>query len=98
MDALEKKEKESQQKAREIADLQRSVSQKDAELAQLMEQQKTQLERVAGLSRDEAKKLLLETLESDVRKESALVIKRVQEETRETSKRKAQEILTAAIQ
>jgi len=63
-----------------------------------MEEQKTQLERVAGLSRDEAKKLLLETLESDVRKESALVIKRVQEETRETSKRKAQEILTAAIQ
>lgn len=98
MEAMEKKEKETQQKALEVERLQRTVDQRESELATLIEEQKNRLERVAGLSREEAKRILLDALEDDVRKEAAMVIKRVQEETREIAKRKAQEILTSAIQ
>jgi len=98
MEALEKREKETAQKFREASALEETLTAKQAELGTALEEQKRQLERVAGLSREEAKKILLEALEEDVRKESALVIKRVQEETRETAKKRAQEILTSAIQ
>jgi len=98
MTALEEREKEAGAKIQEVTKLEESLGAKQEALDGALEEQKRQLERVAGLSREEAKKILLEALEDDVRKESALVIKRVQDETRETSKKRAQEILTTAIQ
>ena len=96
--ATEKKEKEIQQRSREVAGLQHNLAEKETDLLALIEDQKKRLEVLAGLSRDEAKKLLLERLEDDVKKEAAVVIKRVQEETKAIAKKKAQEILTVAIQ
>src|SRR5690554_2154378 len=55
------------------------------------------LENISGLSRDEAKKLLLEEIEKDARGDIAKIIKESEEEAKATAHRKAQEILVDAM-
>jgi ribonuclease Y len=57
-----------------------------------------ELERVAGLSVGQAKKLLLKELEDDLRHESARLIRQVEEETRHDADRRARSILAACMQ
>jgi len=77
---------------------QRELAAGESHLAGLIEQEKNSLSQVAGLSRDDAKRLLLEKLESEVRHESAALINRIVEETKEQADSKAREIVTLAIQ
>jgi ribonuclease Y len=60
-------------------------------------EQRNQLERVAGISSDEAKKLLIASMESEAKHDAAKLIRKIENETRETSKKKAQEIIALAI-
>ncbi len=55
-------------------------------------------EEVSGLSADEARKLLLQELEKDVRQESAALVRRLEQETREQADKKARQLITLAIQ
>jgi len=71
---------------------------KQHELTSLVEQEKDSLAKVAELSREDAKRLLLEKLETELRHEAAALISRVTEETREEADAKAREIVTLAIQ
>jgi len=98
LDVLDKRERETQQKQKEVANLQRSVVEKDQHLAQLLQQQKAQLEKVSGMTAEEAKELLLQKVESDVRRDAAMIIKRVEDETREHARKKARDILITTIQ
>lgn len=55
-------------------------------------------EQVAGMTTEEGKKLLLEQLEKDVNQESAALVRRIEQETKEVADRKARQIITLAIQ
>ncbi len=57
-----------------------------------------ELQRVAGLSADEARELLLKQIEGDARRDAANLVKRLETEARETAGLKAQQIITDAIQ
>ncbi len=57
-----------------------------------------ELQRVAGLTADEARELLLKGLESDARRESANLVKRLEAEARETAAVRARQIIGDAIQ
>ena len=57
-----------------------------------------ELQRVAGLSADEAKDLLLRQMESDARRDAANLVKRLETEARETAAARAKQIVTDAIQ
>jgi ribonuclease Y len=56
------------------------------------------LERVAGLSREEAKKLLLNNLRSEARYEAARIVKEIRDEARETAEAEATKIISLAIE
>jgi ribonuclease Y len=56
------------------------------------------VERVAGLTADEAKKQLLQEMESQARLDAAGIAKRTLEEARENAEREAREIITTSIQ
>lgn len=56
------------------------------------------LERVSGLSAEEGKKLLLQELEQDLRTESAAMVRRMEQEVRESADRKARQVITLAMQ
>ena len=68
------------------------------ELDKLHEERTRELERVSTLSREEAKELLLRTLEEESRQDMARVIREVEAQATEEADRKAREIITLAIQ
>lgn len=71
---------------------------REKELHQLIEQQKQALENVAHMTEEQAREQLLSTLERQLQREQAIVIKRITEETRELANKKAREIVTTAIE
>jgi ribonucrease Y len=64
----------------------------------LVAQQQHELERVAGLTADEAKELLLKQIEGDARHDSANLLKRLDAEAREVASDRAKQYITEAIQ
>ena len=72
--------------------------QKDEKLSQLVEEERKQLEKISGMSSAEAKKHLLEVMESEAKLDAAKMIKAIEEEARETADKKSKEILSLAIQ
>lgn len=68
------------------------------ELEDLKRQQVAELERLSGLSSEEAKVLLLKNVEEEVRHETAMLIKQIEAEAKEEADKRAKEIITLAIQ
>ncbi len=56
------------------------------------------LQQVSGMTADEAKDLLIKQIESDARRDSANLVKRLEHEARETADAKAKQVITQAIQ
>jgi ribonuclease Y len=65
---------------------------------QLLAERQRELQRVAGLTCDEARELLLKQIEADARRDAVNLVKRLESEARETAARRAQQIITDAIQ
>ena len=91
MDALEAKEREIQTRVK-------TIEQKEIEVQGLHRQALAELERVAGMDRQEARVLLLKSVEDDARQDMARIIRQVEEEAEAEAERKAREIITLAIQ
>jgi len=88
---LEEKEKLFQQK--EVV-----YTNKVAEIEKIKLEQIAKLERAAGLTKDEAKRLILEAMNNRLKEEKAKLIKEVENQAKEESGRKAREILIEAMQ
>jgi len=65
---------------------------------QLVTDRQRELQRVAGLTADDARELLLKQIETDARRDAANLVKRLEAEARETANQRAQQIITDAIQ
>ena len=66
--------------------------------AQLATEQQRELQRVSGMTADEAKDVLMRQIESDARRDAANLVKRLEHEARENAADKARHIITQAIQ
>jgi ribonuclease Y len=64
----------------------------------LIEEQKQQLEKISGLTAEQAKELLIRAMENEARYDGAKLIKRIENETREEADKKAKRIIATAIQ
>ena len=69
-----------------------------ARAEQLVADRQRELQRVAGLTGDEARELLLKQIEADARRDAANLVKRLDSEARETAAQRAQQIIADAIQ
>jgi len=81
--------------------LQKKIADADAvreEIEHLKQAQADMLEKVAGMTADEAKAVLLKTLETEVSHESAQKIMEYEQRFREESEAKARELITMAVQ
>jgi ribonuclease Y len=65
---------------------------------QTVAERQRELQRVAGLTAEEARDLLLKQIEADARRDAANLVKRLETEARETAAARAQQIITDAIQ
>src|SRR4029078_135072 len=79
-------------------DLEQAAAAAVAKSEHLDSERQRELQRVAGLSADEARELLLKQIEADVRRSAANLVKRLETEARETAAARAQEIIADAIQ
>ncbi len=91
IDSLEVRERELQ--ARE-----RALEHREAEIESIRVEACRELERVAGMDRQEARVLLLQTTEQECRQDLARVIRQVEAEVEEEAERKSREIISLAIQ
>lgn len=71
---------------------------REGDLEQAIAETRRKAEEICGMTVEEAKRVLLDSLESEIRQESAGIIRRVENETRETAAKKARQIITLAIQ
>ncbi|GIW54355.1 MAG: ribonuclease Y [Nitrospiraceae bacterium] len=87
-----------EKREQELAKREESLTQKELACAQAAREHREALERVAGMTAEEAKRQLLLDLESQVRLEAAGIAKRTIEEAKENAEREAREIIARSIQ
>ncbi|MBP7349406.1 MAG: DUF3552 domain-containing protein, partial [Butyrivibrio sp.] len=75
-----------------------ALAKKSADVAKLNEQRLQELEKISGLTSEQAKEYLLKIVEDDVKHESALMIKNMESEAKEEADKRAKEIVVNAIQ
>lgn len=102
---LAQKEELIENKIQELADKEEALEKrndvltdKEDYLAETIQKQIAELERISGLTADEAKNLLFEQLKVDLQQEAANLIRENENHIREISNEKAQEILTTVMQ
>ncbi len=95
---LDKRDGEGQKREQELMKKEEKLIAKETACAQVEREHREALERVAGLTADEAKKQLLQEMESQARLDAAGIAKRTLEEARENAEREAREIITTSIQ
>jgi len=98
LETLNAKERMLDAGEKALAEREKSLIGKDRQLNDIIAQQRTQLLKVANLSMEEARRIVLEQVEKDVERESAQLVERRLEEARDTAESQAREIIITAIQ
>jgi ribonuclease Y len=96
--AADRKDKELQARTQAVAEKEKAAAANAARYEQLVAQQQHELERLSGLTNDEAKELLMKHIESDARRDAANLVKRLDAEAREQAAAKSRQYITEAIQ
>jgi ribonuclease Y len=89
--ALERMEGVLKGREKEISDREESLSGQE-------EQYRAELERISGLSAEEAKKLIIQGLENEARRDAQVIINKIDQEAQIASEKKAKDILVTTIQ
>ena len=95
---LEKRSEMFERKERELEKEEKELNQKKDDIQEIFNRQMQELQRISGLSSEEAKKQLLSELEKQLTNEKAILIKEVETKAKEDANKNAKEILSYAIQ
>lgn len=95
---LERKEREQAAKEQRLYQKEREVGEVEKKFNELTRQVVAEMERIAGMTQEEAKNMLIKKLEEEAKLEAVQTIRRIEEETKEKSQSMAREIIGQAIQ
>jgi ribonuclease Y len=95
---IEKREADVTKREQVVRQQERSVVEREEQYKAVIEETRQQLERVAGLTREEAKRNLMDQMVDEARHEAAKRIRLVEEEARAEADRKAKKIITISIE
>ena len=90
-EAFEKKEEELNKRLQKVAETQ-------AKADEVLKSQEAKLEELSGLTQEQAKAYLLESVENEVRHESAMKIKEIEAQLKDNAENMAREVIATAIQ
>jgi ribonuclease Y len=96
--SLDERFEQLDKRERTMSQRQSAMDKRFNQLEKLEKDRLAELERVANMSQDEAKELLLKTVEEETRQDMARVIREVEAEAREDAERRARKLVTLAIQ
>ena len=97
-ESLDKKLDLHEKKEDELAKKAANIQAQQEEVASLKRSQKEMLEKISGLTQEEAKAYILKGVEDDVRHETAVKIKEIEQQLKDDADSLAREIITTAIQ
>jgi len=97
-ESLDRRAENIENRERKLDQQQSRLDKQRNESDQLHQKRMAELQRIANLTREEAKQLLLEAVEEEARQDSARIIREVEAAAREEGERKAREIITLSIQ
>ena len=97
-DALDKRLADVEDAKAALGVREQEIVRKEQEVAESHNRMIIELEKVSGMSRDEAKKELLEDMLDDAKKDAVQLAKEIESEARENAESKAREIVTMAVQ
>lgn len=97
-DLVLKKEKENRRLEKELAELKAHLDNRVLEVQKLESEQNERLEKISGLSSEDAKKMLMENMVQQARQDAIQTIKEIQDRAKLEAKKEAQKIIVQAIQ
>ena len=95
---IDRKMNSIERREQELTKKEHSMQEKHKEIDEYLQKQVEELEKISGYSREEARHLLLEEIEKDVRKDASAMITQVEAEAKEEADKRAKDIITLAIQ
>jgi ribonuclease Y len=98
LDLLSKKESSLQGLDRELAEKRKRIDEHAKELGKLVEEENARLERLSGVTREEAKRQLTDNLIETAKSEAAQRLKEVRDKAKEEARKEAQKLIVQAIQ
>jgi ribonuclease Y len=98
LSATDKMERELRAREKTLDQQEQAAAAARARIDQLAAERQRELQRVAGLTADEARELLMKEIEADARREAANLVKRLEAEARENAAARARQIIADAIQ
>jgi len=97
-EALNKRDAGLERKEEALTGRQQHVEQMEQKAEELVLVQKTELEKISSLTRDEAKRLILSEVEKELATDIAVMTKEAEQRAKEESDKKSREILSIALQ
>ncbi len=97
-ESVDRKLESIERKEERIIQKEHQIDEKREEVDALIDKRVAELEKISGYTADEAKKLLLQEVEKDVRHDASQMIKQIEQEAHEEADKRAKEIITGAVQ
>ncbi|TLS37400.1 ribonuclease Y [Pseudalkalibacillus caeni] len=97
-ETLDKKEESLEKREESLTKKQRQIEEMESKVEEMLQEQKHELERISGLTREEARQMIIQEAEKEVEHDMALMIKDRENRAKEEADKKAKNILSMAIQ
>ena len=98
IEQFEQRDRELSRQEKELARKTDKIEKDQRKYTELLEEQRNQLVKISGMTADQAKDLLIRSMENEARYEGAKLIKRIETETKEEADKRAKKIMATAIQ
>ncbi|MEI6608448.1 MAG: ribonuclease Y [Deltaproteobacteria bacterium] len=98
IDSLAQKETSIEGREKSLVTKEAAIEEKHNKLDAVLEEQKEKLQKIAGISPEEAKNILIQSMEAEAKRDAAALIRKIEEEAKLTADRKSREIIAYAIQ
>ena len=97
-EALDKRSEAIEQREASFVTREEQIKQREVKAEELTKQRVRELERISGLTSEQAKEYLLKTVEDDVKHDTAKMVKELENQAKEEAAKKAKEYVVTAIQ
>jgi ribonuclease Y len=95
---LDSKQADLDSQKQNLADREGKLAERETLLEQEEERWKSELERIAGISPEEAKQLIMESMENEAKRDAQITINRIEQDAEATAEKKARDIIVSSIQ
>lgn len=97
-ETLDKKTDNLERKEQSLNGRLKSLDKKEHEIAEIKQKQTEELERISGLTREEAKSILVQEIETSAKHDAAVMVKEIEHEAKENAEKIAKNIVAMSIQ